>query len=130
MSDPQKVIDESRPMLEEFLSDLGMYQPGQSLAEPRLLRDFSSWIDAQNVREDDLCYLMVRVASFISEYLIAGQGAVRYIEGERVMVRLPVDVPRGVWRAFDPYEVAVGLVRERHSLKGFLDDCCLELRQA
>jgi hypothetical protein len=124
MSDPQKVIDESRPMLEEFLTDLGMYQPGQSLAEPALLFDFSCWIDAQNIRKEDFWYLVVRVASFISEYLIAGHGGVQYIEGNRIMVRLPVDAPRGVWRAFDPYEVAVGLVRERRSLKGFLDDLC------
>jgi hypothetical protein len=124
MSDPQKVINESRPMLEEFLSDLGMYRSGQSFAEPALLGDFSSWMDAQNVREEDFWYLVARVASFISEYLIAGHGAAQYIEGKRVMVRLPVDASQGVRGAFDPYEVAVGLVRERRSLKGFLDDLC------
>jgi hypothetical protein len=123
---PAKIIDESRPMLEEFLSDLGIHQPGQSLAEPRLLRDFSSWIDAQNVREDedDSWYLAVRIASFISEYLIAGHGGVQYIEGKRVMVRFPVDTSRGVWRAFDPYEAAVSLVCKRRSLRKFLEDLC------
>lgn len=124
MSDPQKVINESRLMLEEFLTDLGMYHPGQSLAAPRLLDDFSDWIDAQTVRGDDFWYLAVRVASFICEYLIASRGAVRYVEGKRIMIRLPVDTGKGIWRAFDPYEVAVGLVRERRSLKGFLDDLC------
>jgi hypothetical protein len=44
MTDPQQVIDESRPMLEEFLSDVGIYQPGQPIADPQLLERFSNWL--------------------------------------------------------------------------------------
>lgn len=120
MSDPQQVIDESRPMLEEFLRDVGIYQPGRPIADVRLRDQFSDWIDAQEIREEDFWYVVARVAAFICEYLIEANVAVRFIEGKYVLLRLPIDASQGVYRDFDPYAVAVSLVRERQSLKEFL----------
>lgn len=122
--DPQQVIDESRPMLEEFLSDVGIYHPGQPISDVQLRDRFSDWINEQEIREEDICYLVSRVAAFICEYLIDGHSAMRFIEGRHILLRLPIDASQGVYRDFDPYAVAVGLVRERRSLKEFLDILC------
>lgn len=121
MVDPQQVIDESRPMLEDFLSDVGIYRQGERIADLRLRDQFSDWLDAQNIREDDFWYVVSRVAAFICEYLIEGHGAIRYIDNKHIMLRLPVDAAHGVYRDFDPSAVAVTLVRDRKSLKEFLN---------
>ncbi len=85
MVDPQQVIDESRPMLEEFLGDVGIYHPSQPIADVRLRDQFSDWIDEQEIREEDFCYLVSRVAAFICEYLIDGHNATRFIEGRHIL---------------------------------------------
>jgi hypothetical protein len=41
---PQTVIDESRPMLTEFLCDIGLCRETDSLELSRLLAPFSTWI--------------------------------------------------------------------------------------
>jgi hypothetical protein len=124
MVDPQQVIDESRPMLEEFLNDVGIYHPGQPIADEQLRDRFSDWINEQQVREDDFWYLASHVAAFICEYLIDGHSATRFIEGGHILLRLPIDASQGVYRDFDPYAVAASLVREKRSLKEFLDILC------
>lgn len=125
MADLQQVIEESRPMLEEFLSALGIYRPGQSIADARLRDQFSDWLDVQEIGRDDYSYVIARVAAFICEYLIEGYSAIRFIEGNRILLRLPIDTSQGVYRDFDPYSVAAGLVRERKSLKEFLRVLCI-----
>lgn len=107
-------------MLVEFLGAIGIYRPGQSIADALLRDQFSDWIGAQEICEEDFWYLVVRVGAFIAEYLIEGHSAIRYVEGKRIMLRLPIDASQGVWRDFDPYAVAVSIVRDRHSLKEFL----------
>lgn len=124
MVDPQQVIYESRPMLEEFLTDVGIYHPGQPIADVHLRDRFSDWIDQQETREEDFWYLVSAVAAFICEYLIDGHAAIRYIEGGHILLRLPTDASQGVYHEFDPYAVAVSLVRERQNLKEFLDILC------
>lgn len=124
MANPQQVIDESRPMLEEFLGNVGIYHPGQLIADVQLRDRFSDWILAQEIREEDFWYFVARVAAFICEYLIEGHAAMRFVEGKHILLRLPIDASQGVYRDFDPYAVAVSLVRERQSLQGFLAALC------
>ena len=124
MHDPQEVVNESRLMLEEFLTDVGIYEPGQWIAAIGLRDAFSDWIDRQNVSEDDFWYLVVRVAAFICEYLIEGYSAVRYVDGKYIKLRMPIDTSQGIYREFDPYAAAIGLVKERKSLKKFLEITC------
>ncbi len=50
MADLQGVIDETRPMLEEFLSEIGLHRAGTRLSLPRLLEPFSRWVDALMLR--------------------------------------------------------------------------------
>jgi hypothetical protein len=122
MADLQPIIDEARPMLEEFLGDIGLHRTGTSLDLPRLLDPFSRWVDAQDVTEDDRFYLASRLAAFICEYLIEVGSGQRVIEGGRILMRLPIQ--KGVMREFDPYAVAVGMATNRSSLKAFLDVLC------
>jgi hypothetical protein len=124
MSDPQQVINESRPMLEWFLEQVGIYRRGHPIADVRLRDSFSDWLDAQQIREEQFAYVASRVAAFICEYLIEGHTAVRFIEGNHILLSLPIDASQGVYRAFDPYAVAVDLVQNRKSLKEFLDFLC------
>jgi hypothetical protein len=118
--DPQKVIAEARPMLEEFLGDVGLYRPGTPLDCAQLLEPFSDWVDAQEVTEAHRYYLASRLAAFICEYLIQVRGGSRVIDGSRIKMRLPFQ--QGVVREVDPYAVAIGMATSRSSLKTFLDN--------
>jgi hypothetical protein len=122
MTVPQQVIDESRPMLEEFLSDIGLHRAGTPLDLPRLLEPFSRWVDEQEVTEADRFYLAARLAAFICEYLIEVRSGRRVVEGRRILMRVPIQ--EGVVREFDPYAVAAGMTTNRNSLKEFLDNLC------
>jgi hypothetical protein len=124
MIDPQQVIDESRPMLEWFLAQSGIYQPGRPIADARLLERFSDWIDAQAIEEDDFAYLVSRVGAFICEYLIEGHGAERYVSDQRILLRRPIDSSGGAYQEFDPYATAASLLRVRQGLKTFLNAFC------
>jgi hypothetical protein len=119
MADLQQVIDESRPMLQQFLCDIGIHRAGFPLDFPALLEPFSRWVDAQEVAEDARFHLASRLAAFMCEYLIEVRGAQRVIEGGRILLRIPV--LRAVFREFDPFAVAVGMATNRNSLKAFLD---------
>jgi hypothetical protein len=119
MTDLQRVIDEAKPMLEEFLVQIGLHRPGHPLDLARLLTPFSVWVDAQEIGDDDRYYLASRLGAFICEYLIVVCDGQRVIEGERILMQLPFG--EGIRRQFDPYAVAVGMVTERSSLKAFLD---------
>jgi hypothetical protein len=120
--DAQRVIDESLPMLEEFLCDIGLHRAGQPLDFPNLLEPFSRWLDAQEVTEGDRYYLASRLGAFICEYLIAVCKGQRILVGRYIMMRLPIQ--EGIVREFDPYAVAVGMATNRDSLKEFLDTLC------
>jgi hypothetical protein len=117
--DLQKVIDDAKPMLEEFLSDVGLYRSDSPLDCAQLLEPFSNWIDAQEVTEGDRYYLASRLAAFICEYLIQVRSGSRVIEGGRIKMRIPLQ--QGIVREFDPYAVAISLATNRDSLKAFLD---------
>ena len=120
--DAQRVIDESRPMLEEFLSDIGLHRPGSPLDLRRLLEPFSRWVDAQEVTEDDRFYLAARLAAFICEYLVDVRSGQYVIVDGRVFMRVPIQ--EGVMREFDPYAAAFDMATNRSSLKRFLEILC------
>ncbi len=118
----QQVIEESRPMLTEFLEDVGLHQSGAPLDLKQALEPVSNWVDAQQVEDEDRVYLAARLAAFISEYLIDVHAADRQIVDGKVLLRLKV--ADGVLREFDPYKTAAGMVMNRTSLKDFLDKLC------
>jgi hypothetical protein len=124
MIDPAEVMNESRPMLEHFLTDVGIYRSGQPIADRVLLERFSDWLDAQEVEDNDFWYVVARVGAFICEYLIEGYSAQRMTDGKHILLRLPIDPSSGLHREFDPYAVAVSLLRKRQPLKDFLNTLC------
>ena len=122
MDDLQRVIDDAKPMLEQFLIDAGFQQAGYPLDFPRLLDPFSRWLAAQALTEDDHSFLAARLGAFICEYLIAVHSGQRVIERGRILMR--VQIQEEVLREFDPYEVAIGLVTNRNNLETFLNTLC------
>ena len=118
----QQVIEESRPMLTEFLEDIGLHQPGAELDLKANLEPFSTWVDAQEIEERDRAFLAARLAAFISEYLIDVHAADRQVVDGKIFLRLKV--ADGVLREFDPYKTAAGMVMNKTSLKDFLDKLC------
>lgn len=124
MVDPKQVIDESRPMLEEFLAKLGIYKAGQPMADEVLRDAFSDWIASHDIRRDEYYYLVAYVGSYIGEYLIEARAAEYRVDGQRIMIRVPVDASQGGYREFEPYAVAAGIVSEGKSLKESLALLC------
>jgi hypothetical protein len=121
-TDPQRVIDESRPMLEDFLTDIGLHQAGSKLDLIHLLEPFSHWVDAQDIPEESRFYLASRLGAFICVYLIEACSGERVIEGDRILMRLPVQP--GVWREFEPYAVAAGMATDRKKRNLSLSEFC------
>ena len=115
----QQVIDESRPMLEEFLTMIGLHKGGSPLNLEILLDPFSRWVDSQEVPEDKQFYLASRLGAFICEYLIDHCSGQRVIEDARIIMRIPNH--DGTFRDFDPYSVAIGMAKEKSSLKEFIN---------
>ncbi|MCE9526360.1 MAG: hypothetical protein K8R36_09935 [Planctomycetales bacterium] len=122
MENLQRVIEEARPMLEQFLIDIGLHHAGLPLDFPSLLDPFSRWLDAQDVTEDDRFFIASRLAAFICEYLIDVHAGQRVIEGGRILMRVPLH--EGVLREFDPYAVAVNMATSRNSLGRLLVALC------
>ncbi len=119
---PQSVIDESRPMLTEFLRDVGLHQNGDELELVRLRDPFSAWVEHQAVADDDRFYLASRLGAFICEYLIDFHDAERVIVGNRIVVRMLIDDT--VAREFEPYPIAIGIADKKQTLAGFLAELC------
>ena len=118
----QRIIRDSRPMLEEFLREAGLLQVGEAPDFAALLEPLSDWVDVQHVPEALRFYLAARLAAFICEYLIELGAGERVIEDGRILMRTPI---RGVvQREFDPFAVAVSMATNRHSLKVFLHGVC------
>ena len=114
----QQVIEESRPMLDDVLGRIGLHQSGSPLAFAKLREPFSQWLLQQDVAPKNFAFLASLVGAFICEYLIDQRGAERAVVGQRIALRMPVQP--GVASEFDPYATAVGLLREKSSLEGFL----------
>ncbi|MDB4614645.1 hypothetical protein OAH18_03040 [bacterium] len=119
---PQSVIDESRPMLTEFLCDVGLHQDSDNLDLARVRDPFSAWVEQQTVTDDDRFYLASRLGAFICEYLIDCHNAERAIVENRIVVRMLVDDT--IAREFEPYPIAIGIADKKQTLTLFLAELC------
>ena len=102
-------------MLKEFLTDVGLHAGGDSIDYGSVLPKLSNWITQQEIIEDDRFYLSSRVGAFICEYLIDTASAERYIEGKKILIRVPLT--DGVVREFDPYPLALGVADKNLTLE-------------
>lgn len=115
---PQQVIDEARPMLEDILPQIGLYRSGEPIDLIALRDPFSVWAQAQEVSDADFAFVASLVGAFISEYLIDARAASVHLIENKIFVRIPFE--GGILREFDPYATAAGLVRNKQSLSEFL----------
>lgn len=120
----QEIIDGFRAMLEDFLTRIGMYGPGQRIADERLLKQFSDWLAVQDVTEDLFHPLVARVNAFIQEYMVEGHSAIRRIVGEKILLYRLMDPARGEYRKFDTIPLAADIVRNHGSLKDLIHAMC------
>jgi hypothetical protein len=118
MADLQAAIEESRPMLEDFLQMIGLHRVGTAIDFPAIIEPFCNWLEAQTVTEDDRFYVSARLAAFICEYLVDVKSAVRLIDRGRIVLRVPIE--QGIMREFDPYSVALGMFDDLRSFRTFL----------
>lgn len=115
MVDPHDVIDESLPMLTEFLVAVGLHSGSGTIDYSTVLPAFSSWIAAQEISADDRFYIASRASAFISEYLIETASAERRIEGQKIQIRLPLK--NGIVRDFDPFPLGLGVADKTLTLE-------------
>jgi hypothetical protein len=115
---PQQVIDEARPMLEDILSQIGLHRSNEPLNLVALREPFSIWLQSQEVGKDDFAFMVSLVAAYICEYLKDTRGASTQIFENRIFLRLSFE--DGIVREFDPYSTASGLVQNKQSLSVFL----------
>jgi hypothetical protein len=114
----QQVIDESRPMLVDVLRDIGLHTSDQPLDLRALLDPFSHWVETQDVRQEDTAFLAGLIGAFICEFLMEHHSTTRVVRDSRIFLQMPVQ--SGVWREFDPYEVALGMAQSHGSVTLFL----------
>jgi hypothetical protein len=104
MVDANVVLSEQRPMLAEFLSDVGLSSPDATPDLRALLPEFDQWLAAQVVSEDDKPYLAARLGAYVCLYLADHQaGSVRVVDN-RILVSVPN--ASGVQQEFEPYALA------------------------
>jgi hypothetical protein len=123
---PLTVIDESRPMLREFLCDIGFCRETDTLELSQLLGPFSDWIECQTVQDEDRFYLASRIGAFICEYMLDAGLAERLIVDNRIVIRLPITTK--VQREFDPYPVALGIADKQTNLQQFINAVSTQIR--
>ena len=100
------VLQDQRPMLEQFLADVGLHDVRKPLDLRVTLEGFDSWLRTQDVNQDDVAYLAAQLGAYLSLYLEDFHGAEQVVVDERILIRVPVTA--GVCREFDAYKLAYG----------------------
>lgn len=117
---PEQVIEESKPMLEETLVGLGIHNQKSRLDYQAAIEPFSDWVKTQKPDDSDVPYFAGLIGAFISEFLINERGAIRTIRDNRIIIRM--ELTTGIVREFEPYAVAYGMAcnPSRLSLRDFI----------
>lgn len=106
---PQIVIDEARPMLEELLPKIGIDQVGSLLDLKSSLESFSTWISEQDIALDDIAFTASLIGAYIVEYLREYKRAIVTIDGDIVKLVLTIDESQGIYKDFEPYKIAYAI---------------------
>ena len=105
------VLQDQRPMLEQFLADVGLHDVRKPLDLRVTLEGFDSWLRTQDVNQDDVAYLAAQLGAYLSLYLVDFHGAEQVVVDERILIRVPVTA--GVCREFDAYKLAYGCALQK-----------------
>jgi hypothetical protein len=98
-----QVLAEQRPMLAEFLRDIGVAAIKTSPNLRALLPAFGRWL-RQSVSSDDVGFLAARLGAYICLYMIDHHGAASTVVDNRIVLQVPCS--RGIVREFEPYGMA------------------------
>jgi hypothetical protein len=104
MIDAAVVVAEQRPMLEEFLEDVGLHRAGAPLDLRAVLPGLDRWLEAQDVAEEDVAFLAAQLGAYMCLYLVDHCGAKQVIVENKIVVQVPVVA--GVIRELEPYQLA------------------------
>jgi hypothetical protein len=119
---PEQVIAEQRPMLDDVLGRIGLHSSGHPLDLRALASPFEAWLGQQVINPEDLAFVASLIGAFLSQYLIAYGSAEQQVLGNKIVLRLPFQA--GIVREFEPYAVAFGIAREQRGLTEFLENVC------
>lgn len=114
----RQVVDEHRPMVSEFLMQLGLVDPGTPLRFDALAEPFSKWISDQEIGRDDIPFVAARVAAFVGEYLVETRAASYSVENNRIAMIVPLE--QGIVRQYELYPFAMSVTEKRISLADLL----------
>ena len=110
MVDLKSVISESKPMVIEFLRDLGLIAREEDAFTSDTMRDLSNWFKSQTIGEGDKTFAFSRISAFVGNYLIEHAKAEWVIESNQVMIRQPVSEDEGIWKSFSVHQVVMGML--------------------
>lgn len=119
---PEQVIAEQYPMLDDVLGKIGLHRSGQPLYLKALARPFEVWLGQQAIDPADRAFVASLVGAFLSQYLIAHSSAEQHVVGNRIVLRLPFQT--SIAREFEPYAVAFGIAQSQSGLTAFLEKVC------
>lgn len=117
---PQQVLAEARPMLDDMLPHIGLWPAFVPLDLSVLLEPFSNWVETQQVHDDDRAFLASLIGAFICEYLKEYHSAETIVRGDRIYIRIVFDPEQNVAREFEPYRVAWDISGKQSSLSLFI----------
>jgi hypothetical protein len=111
MIDAKQVLAEQRPMLEQFLIDVGLHRPGEPLDLRGLVGPLDAWLASQEIGQGDVAYVAARIAAYLSLYLVECFAGEQVVVANRIFIRLPVVA--GVFRELDLYGLSYNVAREK-----------------
>ncbi|MFO0606831.1 MAG: hypothetical protein U0324_26905 [Polyangiales bacterium] len=120
MSRAERTLREQRPMLAEFLADVGLHAAGGRLDLRALLSPFDRWLREQDLAREEVPFVASRLAAFISLYFEDTAGAAQAVVDGRILLRVPLEA--GVVREFDAYGLAFHAAQQRPiALRGLIE---------
>ena len=117
---PEQVLDEARPMLEDLLPKFGLCAPTTPLNLEPLLDPFSDWVATQDPSEENRPFFAGLIAAFMCEYLKECGQAIILVRDGRIYARSHVDQKHHVVREFEPHKVAWKIAQEGGSVSQIL----------
>lgn len=106
---PENIINETRPMLEELLPQIGISQVDTPVNLESSLASFSHWISEQEISPEDMSFTASLIGAYIIEYLKEYKRGRVTVDGGVVKIVLAIDESLGVYKDFDPYKIAYAI---------------------
>jgi hypothetical protein len=120
MVDLQATIDETKPLITEFLLDAKIIEKAEAAFMPGTMVRFSDWFTSQVIEDKLMYYCIARIAAYIGNYQIENNQGQWVIRDNKIYIRSAVDYKQGVYREYCPYELAMAVVNKNITIKQIL----------